>query len=175
MPLRRGASNATRQANIEEMIAAGHDPRQSVAAAYREQRAAKPPSRRRTMSESAMHAPGHDIGKEDGAIRQRQRMGQGGGAMAGETFGVGPLPGTHITHNQGEHMPHDGVHLHDQDRAGPPPLYQGDDQMHATAHSHHGPHTHSQVHHHQVPKGTRPHHIGGAAHTGGKPRAGRGK
>lgn len=127
------------------------------------------------MSESAMHAPGHDIGKEAGAIRQRQRMGQGGGAMPEETFGVGPLPGTHITHNQGEHMPHDGVHLHDQDRAGPPPLYQGDYQMHATAHSHHGPHTHSQVHHHQVPKGTRPHHIGGAAHTGGKPRAGRGK
>lgn len=120
------------------------------------------------MAENASHAPGHEIGREDGAIRQRQRMGQGGGAMAGGNFGVGPLPGTHITHNQGEHMPHDAVMLHDQHRSNPPNMHMGDGNMHATAHSHHGPHHHDHEHHHKAPEGPRPHHVGGTHHKGRK-------
>ena len=122
------------------------------------------------MSESASHAPGHEISGERGAIRQRQRMARGGGPMEGQSFGVGPLPGTHTTHNHGEHMPHDGVHLHDHHRAGPPALHQGDGNMHATAHSHMGPHHHHHGHHHIAPEGTQHHHIGGAHHTGGHHR-----
>lgn len=38
MPLKKGTSKATRQENIKEMIASGHEPKQAVAAAYREQR-----------------------------------------------------------------------------------------------------------------------------------------
>lgn len=41
MPLKQGASNETRQENIEEMIKAGHDPDQAVAASYRQQRQAR--------------------------------------------------------------------------------------------------------------------------------------
>lgn len=38
MPLQHGASKATRNENIAEMVQAGHNPRQAVAAAYRQQR-----------------------------------------------------------------------------------------------------------------------------------------
>jgi len=41
MPLKHGKSNATRAMNIHEMIQAGHDPKQAVAAAYRMQRESK--------------------------------------------------------------------------------------------------------------------------------------
>ena len=41
MPLKRGTSKATRNENIREMIHAGHDPKQAVAASYRQQRSAK--------------------------------------------------------------------------------------------------------------------------------------
>lgn len=120
------------------------------------------------MSESSAHAPGHEISGDRGAIRQHQKMARGEGVMSGSgNFGVGPLPGTHTTHNHGEHMPHDGVHLHDEHRAGRPAIHMGDGNMHATAHSHMGPHHHDHGHHHQAPKGTQPHHIGGAHHTGG--------
>ena len=120
------------------------------------------------MSESSSHAPGHEISGERGAIRQRQKMGQGKGPMAAESFGVGPLPGTHsVMQNHGEHMPHDGVMLHDDHRAGRPAINMGDGNMHATAHSHMGPHHHSHKHNHVAPDGTRPHHIGGAHETGG--------
>ena len=37
-PLKKGASKATREANIKEMIASGHKPAQAVAAAYDQQR-----------------------------------------------------------------------------------------------------------------------------------------
>jgi ribosomal protein L12E/L44/L45/RPP1/RPP2 len=40
MPLAKGASKKTRQSNIEEMIEAGHPPKQAVAAGYRQQREA---------------------------------------------------------------------------------------------------------------------------------------
>ena len=170
MPLTKGTSNRTREANVREMIAAGHDPRQSVAAAYREQRAskAKASHRRHKMPENAGHAPGHEISGEGGATRQRHRMGEGRGAMPGENFGVGSLPGTHITHNQGDHMPHDGVHLADEHRSGPPGIHMGDGQMGATAHSHHGPHHHMHSHHERTSKETRPHHVDGKKHHGGK-------
>lgn len=126
------------------------------------------------MSESASHAPGREISGEGGAVRQRNRMGTGHGAMHGESFGVGSLPGTRTTHNQGDHMPHDGVMLHDHHRANPPAIHQGDGNMHATAHSHHGPHHHDHDHHHREPKETRPHHVGGAHDTVAK-HARRGK
>lgn len=38
MPLKKGRSKKTRQENIEEMIKAGHPPKQAVAAAYAQQR-----------------------------------------------------------------------------------------------------------------------------------------
>lgn len=41
MPLIRSTSKKARQTNIREMIEAGHDPRQAVAASYRNQRDAK--------------------------------------------------------------------------------------------------------------------------------------
>ena len=41
MPLERGGSDQTRSRNIAEMIRAGRPSKQSVAAAYRQQRAAK--------------------------------------------------------------------------------------------------------------------------------------
>lgn len=118
------------------------------------------------MPENSSHAPGHEISGEGGSVRQRNRMGQGKGAMGGESFGIGSLPGTHVMQNHGEHMPHDGVHLHDEHRSGPPSIHMGDDNMHATHHSHHGPHHHPHEHMHTAPKGTRSHHIGGAHHTG---------
>ena len=102
-----------------------------------------------------------EIGSERGATRQRHHMGEGGAPMGGN-FGVMPLHEANRTGGQmhGGHVPHDGVHLHDSERAGPPMLEQGDGQMAATAHSHHGPHHHGREHRH-APKGTRPHHVGG--------------
>lgn len=165
MPLEHGTSNQTRQTNIKEMIAAGHDPRQSVAAAYRQQREdrAKAGHRRKKMPESAAHAPGHEIMGEGGSVRQRHRMGEGGGPMSGHGFGVEPF---HMANKvggveHGAHMPHDGVTLHDDHRAGPPAISMGKDHMHATAHSHHGPHHHPHHMHERAPSGTRPHHIAG--------------
>ena len=130
--------------------------------------------------ENASHAPGNEIRGEGGAIRQRQRMGQGKGVMSpSETFGVGPIPGTHHLAGHGEHMPHDGVHLRDEHRSNPPGLHQGDGNMHATAHSHHGPHHHSHAVHHVAPEGMQHHHVGAkvemAAMRGGVEHRGRRK
>lgn len=111
------------------------------------------------MPENAGHAPGHEITGEGGAVRQRHRMAEGGGPMGGGGFGVGPIPGTHMLQNHGAHMPHDGVHLADEHRSGPPAIAVGDG-MHATAHSHHGPHNHNPRHH-SAPNHTRPHHVDG--------------
>lgn len=131
------------------------------------------------MAENAAHAPGSMIGNRDGGIRQRKQMAMGGGPLPGGNFGVGSIPGTHHLQGHGDHVPHDGVHLHDHHRSGPPALHQGDGNMHATAHSHHGPHHHSHQHHHVAPKGTQHHHVGGkvemAAMRGGVPHRGRGK
>jgi len=41
MPLKKGTSNATRSANIREMVKAGHPVKQAAAAAYRQQRSSK--------------------------------------------------------------------------------------------------------------------------------------
>ena len=93
--------------------------------------------------------------------------------MKGENFGVesfatGNKDGAHMG-GHGDHVEHDGLHLHDDHRAGPPAIHMGDGMMHATHHSHHGPHHHHAKHHHHAPKGTRPHHVGGAhMHHGGK-------
>lgn len=114
------------------------------------------------MPESASHAPGHEISGEGGATRQRHRMGEGGSPMGGN-FGVMPFHEANKTGgpNMGSHVPHDGVTLHDHHRAGPPAIKQGHDEMAATAHSHHGPHSHPRHMHDLMPKGTRPHHISG--------------
>ena len=112
------------------------------------------------MPESASHAPGHEVTGEGGAVRQRYRMGKGESAMGGETFGVGPLPGTHIAQNHGVHAEHEGMVLADDARAGPPAIRNGDDLLHSTAHSNHGPHGHSHKMHDHAPKGHRPHHVG---------------
>ena len=115
--------------------------------------------------ENSAHAPGKmPMGEGSGPTRQRHMMGEGKGAMRAGDFGVGPIPGTHTVGGHGDHMPHDGVMLHDEHRANPPNLHMGDEHMHATAHSHHGPHHHAHKHHHQAPEGHRPHHIGGEHH-----------
>lgn len=163
MPLEHGTSNKVRQRNIKEMIAAGHPPVQSVAAAYREQRQdrAKASHRSRKMPESAAHAPGHEISGEGGSVRQRHRMGEGGSPMGGN-FGIDNFHTANKAGGQshGAHVAHDGMVLADHERAGPPALHQGAHMMHATAHSHHGPHHHSHAMHHHAPEGTRPHHVG---------------
>lgn len=113
------------------------------------------------MPESAGHAPGHEISGEGGATRQRHRMGEGGAPMGGN-FGVMPFHEANRTggKDHGSHMPHDGVHLADEHRSGPPAIHQGEGMMDATAHSHHGPHHHGKEHH-PAPKGNRPHHVSG--------------
>jgi len=126
------------------------------------------------MAENSSHAPGNEISGK-GSTRQRNQMGMGDGPLAGGSFGIGSLPGTHHLDGMGSHMPHDGVMLHDEHRAGPPALHQGDDAMHATAHSRHGPHDHPHSHHHPHPKETRPHHVGGETATKGEKRGRRGK
>lgn len=117
------------------------------------------------MPENASHAPGHEISGEGRSTRQRHRMGEGRGPMTGESFGVEPFHIANKTggHEHGSHMPHDGVHLHDDHRAGPPPIHMGEGHMHATAHSHHGPHHHHEVH---GKRHTMPHHVGGKHHSG---------
>jgi len=94
------------------------------------------------MAESAAHAPGNEIRGEGGAIRQHQKMGRGEGVGGGGNFGVGPLPGTAIARNHGAHVAHDGMTHADHERAGPPAIDMGGDNMGATHHSHHGPHHH---------------------------------
>lgn len=144
MPLTKGGSDKTRARNALEMIASGHPRDVSWAAAYREQRAskAKAPHRRHKMPESAGHGPGHEITGEGDSVRQRHRMGEGRGTMAGDSFGVGPLPGTRTAQNHGAHAGGDGKHLADNERSGPPGIKMGSGSMAATAHSHHGPHGH---------------------------------
>lgn len=110
--------------------------------------------------ENASHAPGNEIGRGDGGTRQHFHIGEGDGPMKGESFGVGPLPGTRRLPAMGDHVKHDGLMMADEHRAGPPPLHMGEGNMHATAHSHHGPHHHDHEHHHQAPEGPRPHHVG---------------
>jgi|HubBroStandDraft_1064217.scaffolds.fasta_scaffold02177_11 hypothetical protein len=124
------------------------------------------------MAESSAHAPGNLINSDDsGGIRQRARMGEGKGPVGASNFGVGPLPGHAVAHNHGGHMPHDGVHLGDHERAGPPALHMGDGNMHATAHSHHGPHHHNHDHHHLLDHDeVRPHHVDGHKGHKGKKR-----
>lgn len=95
------------------------------------------------MAENRSHAPGNEISGE-GATRQRHMMGEGKGAMAGGNFGVGSLPGTHIAQNHGAHVAHDGIHMDDGARSGPPSISMGKGMMDATAHSHHGPHGHKR-------------------------------
>lgn len=157
----KSASREALSENIRREIAAGKPHRQAVAIALDVQRR----NRRRAMSENSSHAPGREISGEGSAVRQRHSMGEGHGAMSGDSFGVGSLPGSRTAGNMGAHMPHDGVHLHDHDRAGPPTIDQGAGNMGATAHSHHGPHHHRDA---TGKRGTRPHHVGGAQHTGGK-------
>lgn len=41
MPLLKGSSDATRSANIEEMVKSGHPKDQAAAAAYRQQRSSR--------------------------------------------------------------------------------------------------------------------------------------
>lgn len=94
------------------------------------------------MPENSSHAPGTNIGRDDGAIRQHQGMAQSGNVMSGGNFGVGPLPGTKIAQNHGAHVRHDGIVHRDADRANRPNMHMGKGNMAATAHSMHGPHHH---------------------------------
>lgn len=50
MPLRKGGSDATRSANIAEMIRAGYKPRVAAAASYRQQRQSKRRGRKSSRS-----------------------------------------------------------------------------------------------------------------------------
>jgi hypothetical protein len=163
MPLVKSASRKAVSENIRREMDAGDPQRQAVAIALDVQRRSKG---KRKMPESAAHAPGREISGEGGAVRQRHRMGEGGGPMGGN-FGVMPFHEANKTGGveHGGHMPHDGVTLHDHHRAGPPAIKQGHDEMAATAHSHHGPHHHPRHMHDLMPKGTRPHHIGGKHHS----------
>lgn len=88
-----------------------------------------------------------EIKGEGGAVRQRHGMGMGKGPMGGDNFGVGSLSSVQgSSQNHGSHMPHDGVHLGDHERSNPPGIKMGSGNMHATAHSHHGPHHHHSKH-----------------------------
>jgi len=106
-------------------------------------------------NESRSHAPGHD--SDDGAMRQHKTMASGGSIPGGSNFGIGPVPGTNsIKHPEG---PPDAKMLGDHERAGPPNFKIGDNSMHATHHSAHGPHLHPHDIHQVAPKGPRPHHV----------------
>ena len=143
MPLVHSASRGVVGENIRRELEAGKPQRQAVAIALHTQDdARKHHHGNKTMAENASHAPGHEISGEGGSVRQRNRMGTGKGAMPSETFGIGKLPGTEIMQNHGAHMPHDGVHLRDHERSGPPAIDMGKGMMDATHHSHHGPHHH---------------------------------
>jgi hypothetical protein len=111
------------------------------------------------MAENRMHGPGTDISDGDGAVRQRHAMGEGKGPMAAGDFGVSPYPGRVSGRGHGDHMPHDGVMLHDKHRMSPPGIERGGDMMAAEAHSDHGPHHHGKEH--KAREGHRPHHVGG--------------
>lgn len=96
------------------------------------------------MPENSSHAPGNEISGEGNAVRQRNRMGEGGAPMGGN-FGVMPLAEANRSGGQshGSAAPHDGVHLGDHERSGPPGINMGRSSMSATAHSNHGPHMHT--------------------------------
>ena len=176
MPLVKSTSRKAVSVNVRREMEAGKPQRQAIAIALNVQRKAGAHHRSKHMAESSMHGPGHEITGEHGPTRQRHEMGAGHGPMKSGDFGVSEYPGRRHLPNMGSHMPHDGVHLHDDHRAGPPAIHQGEHAMHATAHSHHGPHHHTHTHHHgHVPKGTQHHHIGGAAHTAGHKGHKRGK
>lgn len=159
MPLVKSRSPKAVSENIRREMEAGKPQKQAVAIALNVQRNAKG---KRKMPENSSHAPGHEISGEGGAVRQRHRMGEGHGAMKGESFGIEPF---HVANrsggqNHGAHMPHDGVMHADHERAGPPAIHMGEGKMHATAHSEHGPHHHGSKHHH-APEGGRHHHVHG--------------
>ena len=161
MPLVHSASKRAVGENIRREREAGKPQRQAIAIALNTQREARG-APRRSKVENSEHGPGNIPGKnEGGPTRQRHMMGEGEGGMKGGDFGVSMYPGRRTIGSHGDHMPHDGVHLGDHERAGPPALHMGDDKMHATAHSHHGPHHHDHEHHHRAPEGKRPHHVDG--------------
>ena len=62
--------------------------------------------------------------------------------MSGESFGVGPLPGTMTTGRHGSNKD-DGMMLGEKERSNPPSIKMGSKTMDATAHSDHGDHMHS--------------------------------
>lgn len=77
-------------------------------------------------------------------VPERKRLGMGGDLPSGN-FGVESLPGTSKVRGHGDHMPHDGYHLGDDERAGGPMIDMGKSSMGATRHSNHGPHHHDGV------------------------------
>lgn len=91
------------------------------------------------MAENSSHAPGSNIGSNDGGVRQRKGMAGGGSAMAGGSFGIDSLPGTRTAGNHGRGRD-DGARLGDGERAGGPSIAMGKGQMSATRHSDHGAH-----------------------------------
>jgi hypothetical protein len=146
MPLVQSASRAAVSENIGRERAAGKPQKQAVAIALSVQRRAAA-HKGKHMPENMSHAPGSEISGEGGAVRQRNRMGMGKGAMSGaEHFGVQSMAEGNMTGGpgHGDHMPHDGVHLGDHERSGPPGISLGKGMMSATAHSHHGPHHHHE-------------------------------
>lgn len=69
MPLKKGTSKATRQSNIEEMIEAGHEPKQAVAAAYRQQRESAEKKRPRETDKRSRDVQNHLDGmRKDGRL-----------------------------------------------------------------------------------------------------------
>lgn len=110
--------------------------------------------------ENAAHAPGNEISKGDGGMRQHKTMAEGG-KISGERndFGVGATPGTRSIpmggHDSGKVLP-------DHERGCGPAIPRGGNEMHATADSDHGEHGHNhKIHSEHLPKGKRPHHVGG--------------
>src|ERR1700741_2440303 len=102
MPLVNSSSRAAVSTNIRREVAAGKEQRQAVAIALSVQRRSQHHQGNKSMPENSSHAPGHEISGEGGSVRQRNRMGMGKGAMGGESFGIGSLPGTHVMQNHGE-------------------------------------------------------------------------
>lgn len=68
MPLQRGSSNKTREANIKAEIGAGKDPKQAVAIGYSEQRRSKHMSTKHSGKEMGHHGEhSHGMGTDGGA------------------------------------------------------------------------------------------------------------
>ena len=160
MPLVHSSAKSAVGENIRRELSVGKKRAQAIAIALNTQREARG-APRRSKVENSEHGPGNIPSEGKGMTRQRHMMGEGEGAMKGGDFGVGPVPGTHRMRGMGEHMPHDGVHLGDHERAGPPSLEMGEGRMHATAHSHHGPHHHHEHPDHPHREEVRPHHVDG--------------